>query len=178
MKAMVFAIKAHDDTNHRYDNDKFPYSVHLAHVVDVGYRFAHKVGLNDDEVAITIAACWCHDTIEDARISYNDLKKVLGTSVAEIVRAVTNYGRGRNRAERMPSFVYEDIAKTPLATFVKLCDRIANIEYSFNTKSSMFSKYANEHAEFKEKLYNDRYAVMFDYIESLFLKKVVTNDSL
>jgi hypothetical protein len=159
-KAIELATNGHNDTNHKYGNGS--YTIHLAHVVDVAYRFIDIVSI--ESRPIVIASCYLHDSIEDARLSYNDIiKSIKSIEVAEIVRAVTNYTRGRNRAERMPDFIYEDIRETNGARFVKLCDRIANIEYS--GKSDMYEK---EHPHFKKQLYDEKYEVMFDYIEYLF----------
>lgn len=166
--AIRLATLGHNDTNHKYGD--VSYTVHLSHVVDVCHRFLHIVPR--DYWAIVIAACWLHDSIEDARLSYNDVKREFinagvdeksAIMIAEIVRAVTNYTRGRNRKERMPDFVYEDIRETSCATFVKLCDRIANVEAG--GKSDM---YAKEHAHFKEMLHKDIYDEMFIYVESLY----------
>ena len=52
----------------------------------------------------------------------------------------------------MPDFVYEDIRNTPGAIFVKLCDRIANVQYGKMMGSSMFKKYKAENPHFLEKL--------------------------
>lgn len=148
--AKIFAIKAHTDTNHFYD-EYLPYQLHL--------RMVEKAALDHLQIvpelkrAIVLAACWTHDTVEDTRENFNSVLKATCEEVAEITIAVTNYGRGRNRKERMPDFVYEDIKKTPFATFVKLCDRIANIQYSKMTGSDMFKKYKEEHKHFKEMLY-------------------------
>lgn len=165
-KAIVAATKGHNDTNHMYGDAS--YTIHLSHVVDVAQRFIHLVPVASRP--IVIAACWLHDSIEDARMSYNDILKVFkyggdentAKAIAEIVRAVTNYGRGRNRQERMPDFIYEEIRNTTGATFTKLSDRIANIE--FGGKSDMYKK---EHPHFKEMLYNEDYKLMFDYIDYL-----------
>jgi len=160
LKAIVLATKGHNDTNHMYGDAS--YTIHLSHVVDVAYRFIHLIPLHLRP--IVIAACWLHDSIEDARLSYNDVKKALNSiPVAEIVRAVTNYTRGRNREERMPDFIYKDIRETEGATFVKLCDRIANIE--FKGKADMYKK---EHPHFKAQVYNEDYKEMFDYIDYMF----------
>jgi (p)ppGpp synthase/HD superfamily hydrolase len=156
--AIRAAIKGHDDTNHRYGDAS--YTVHLSHVVDVAQRFKHLV--KEDELHTAVAACWLHDSIEDARMSYNDVKKLTNKDIAEIVRAVTNYTRGRNRNERMPDFIYEDIRNTPLATYVKLCDRIANIETGGKT-----DMYARENEHFVKMIYNENYKEMFDYIDHL-----------
>ena len=163
---MQLGIKAHAETNHLYDKD-YPYALHLAHVVDVAYRFGYQVGLSKEEMVIAVSACWLHDSIEDARLTYNDVNKVTGQWIAEIVRAVTNYGRGRNRAERMPDFVYDDIKKVPLAAFVKFCDRIANMEYSYQKGSGMFKKYVFELPDFVEKLYDDKFKPMLEYLTEM-----------
>lgn len=164
--AIIAATKGHNDTNHMYGDAS--YTIHLAHVVDVAQRFIHLIPTKLRP--IVIAASWLHDSIEDARLSYNDIKKIFHDhashedtiAIAEIVRAVTNYTRGRNRAERMPPFIYEDIRETEGARFVKLCDRIANIEFGGKTKM-----YRNEHSHFKNELYHEDYKLMFDYIEFL-----------
>jgi len=101
-KAINVATKGHNDTNHMYGDAS--YTTHLAHVVDVAYRFIHLVPVEDRP--FVIAACWLHDSIEDARMSYNDVWRAVHLRVAEMVRAVTNYTRGRNRTERMPDFIY------------------------------------------------------------------------
>lgn len=157
-KAIIAATKGHNDTNHMYGDAS--YTIHLALVVDVAYRFIHLIPI--EMRGIVIAACWLHDSIEDARMSYNDVRKVTDIRVAEIVRAVTNYTRGRNRKERMPDFIYEDIRDTPLATFVKLCDRIANMEFA--GKGEM---YAAEHPHFKKQLYTTANNEMWGYIDWL-----------
>ncbi len=68
---------------------------------------------------------------------------------------------------------YEGIRNTPGAVFVKLCDRIANVQYSKMTKSRMFEMYKKENDEFIVKLgYDDTnthpYFEMFSYLVNLF----------
>ena len=168
-KIEAFAIKAHHDTNHYYD-DYLPYEFHLRMVVKVAKDFIYLIPV--DKIYTVIAACFCHDSVEDARQNYNSIKRVTNTDVAEIVRAVTNYGRGRDRDERMPDFVYEDIRNVPLATFVKLCDRIANVQYSKMTGSSMFEKYKKEHEHFKQQLEEIKgNEPLWDYLDELFNDK-------
>lgn len=85
--------------------------------------------LPEEKRDYVLSAVWLHDTIEDCRITYNDLKKVFGAEIAEMVFAVTN-NRGRTRDERADEDYYRGIRNTPYATFIKLCDRLANVEYS------------------------------------------------
>ena len=79
-----------------------------------------------------------HDSIEDARLSYNDVtKKALEIGLsdvqaymgAEIVYALTNE-KGRTREERANQRYYEGIRLTPYAPFCKMCDRLANLNFS------------------------------------------------
>jgi (p)ppGpp synthase/HD superfamily hydrolase len=165
-KIESFAFKAHQDTNHYYD-EYLPYEFHLRMVVKAAKDFIYLIPV--DKIYTVIAACYCHDTIEDARQNYNSIRKVTNKDVAEIVRAVTNYGRGRNRDERMPDFIYEDIRNVPFATFVKLCDRIANVQYSKMTGSDMFEKYKKEHDHFKSMLYvQGENGPLWEYLDDIF----------
>ncbi len=75
----------------------------------------------------------------------------LGKEEADIIYALTNE-KGRNRAERGNDKYYEGIRNTPGAIFVKLCDRIANVQYSKMTKSRMFEMYKKENPEFMSKV--------------------------
>lgn len=157
-----FAIKCHNDTCHYYDTHQ--YSYHLQMVVDVAYRFIHLIP--KEWVDIVISSCWAHDTLEDTRITYNDLLKETSLQVADIVYALTNE-KGKTRKERANDKYYQGIRETPYATFVKLCDRIANVEYSMTTRSRMLEMYRKEMPEFIETLYDEKWDEMFKYLESL-----------
>lgn len=140
--AKKFAIESHESVNHKYDNK--PYQTHLGLVVYYAKTFEHLI-IGDPE--IVIAACWCHDVIEDCRLTYNDVKYVLGVEVADIVYALTNE-KGKTREERANEKYYNGIINTKDAVFVKVCDRLANIKYSKDSNSSMFFKYMNENKSF------------------------------
>lgn len=160
---MFYAKEAHRSVNHKYD-DK-PYEIHLQMVSDVGLRFIHLIPERDIENVF--AAIWLHDTIEDCRKTYNDIKKQFGCHVADIVYACTNE-KGKTRGERANDKYYKGIRETEYAVFVKVCDRIANMEYSIQTKSRMAQMYADELPEFKGKLFVDeKLGDMFMYLEHL-----------
>lgn len=164
-----YAIKAHADTNHMYDT-YLPYEYHLRMVSKI---IADNIRLIPEaDRADVIAAGWLHDVIEDARISYNDVLKTFNFNVAEIVRACTNYGRGRTKEDRMPDFCYKDIRETPNATYVKLADRMANVQYSIMTGSGMLLKYKQAHTRFSKELRNGEYESMWEELETLFNTKV------
>jgi (p)ppGpp synthase/HD superfamily hydrolase len=192
MNYVDWCIEQHRKTNHFYDR-YLPYEFHLRMVNNVFEDFQHLLddtkdyftgepwrGPKQDQVTLKDAcrrASWGHDLIEDTRVSYNDVKTELGQVAADIIYAVTN-DKGKNRKERAGDKYYEGIRNTPGAVFVKLCDRIANVQYGKMTKSRMFEMYKNENPEFIRQLGYDvndvecinlhQYTEMFRYLNNLF----------
>jgi len=150
-------ISAHKNTNHYYDK-YLPYEFHLRMVIQVFQDFKHLIP--GDMREIVEKACWGHDLIEDTRVSYSDIVKWDCQLTADLIYAVTNE-KGRNREERANSNYYTGIKSTQFGVFVKLCDRIANIQYSKLTKSRMFELYKKENREFDNRLFNREYEQMF-----------------
>lgn len=161
-KEIEWCINKHKETNHFYDT-YLPYEFHLRMVAQVCEDFIQLPENWWDDLRIS---CWAHDLIEDARVSYNDIKKVLGTNVADIAYAVTNE-KGKNRSERASDKYYAGIKAQHGAVFIKLCDRIANVQYSKMTKSKMFEMYKKENDNFEAKLFTELYRPMFKYLETL-----------
>jgi (p)ppGpp synthase/HD superfamily hydrolase len=193
-KMKQWCIEQHRKTNHFY-SEYLPYEFHLRMVAQVCQDFEHlldntndyytgKPPRYDDTTFVTLReacyrACYGHDLIEDARQSYNDVKGVLGSEAADIVFAVTNE-TGKTRKERANAKYYEKIRNTKGAIFVKLCDRIANVQYGKLTKSRQTEMYKKELPEFlaelgwgeDSKYFNAEvcmmYSPMFQYLINLF----------
>ena len=136
-KIRSVAHQLHESVNQFYDGDK-PYGYHLDMVAKEVYAYGHLVLVGEADLLPLFMGAWFHDSIEDARVSYNDVKKIalkFGLTqeqafiASEIVYALTNE-KGRNRKERAGKRYYEGIRNTPYAPFVKMCDRMANIRYS------------------------------------------------
>jgi (p)ppGpp synthase/HD superfamily hydrolase len=184
-----WCIANHNNTNHFYDT-YLPYEFHLRMVAQVAKNFDYLLDDTVDYITnkkreelefnnedffsikdVCQIAVWGHDLIEDTRTSYNDVKYYLGKEAADIIYAVTNK-KGKNRKERANEKYYEGIRNTPGAVFVKLCDRIANVQYSKMTKSRVFEMYKKENIDFINQLgYNDSdnpYHKMFKYLNDLF----------
>lgn len=167
-----WVLSQHRDTNHMYDK-YIPYEFHLRMVVEVAKKFQNLITYSKDLDAVMLGA-WGHDLIEDTRVSYNDVKQELGEMAADIIYACTNE-KGKNRKERANHKYYEGIRTTPYAVFVKLCDRIANVQYSKMMGSRMFEMYRKENPDFMAQLgfgpennYLHEYADMFCYLAKLF----------
>jgi (p)ppGpp synthase/HD superfamily hydrolase len=165
---IYWVLEQHENTNHFYDA-YLPYKFHLLMVVQAYEDWKHI--LNPDLHEDCFLGAYGHDLIEDTRTSYNDAKEKLGTGAADIIYAVTNE-KGKNRKERANTNYYQGIRNTPGAVFVKLCDRIANAQYSKMTGSNMFNKYKKEHEHFKYMLYvTGPFEPMWNYLEEIFNSK-------
>jgi len=160
--AKDYAIKCHTDVNQKYDG--MPYSIHLHMTYEFAVKYIYLVPVHFQE--FVLAGAWVHDVIEDARQTYNDVKKVLGLQVAEIAFALTNE-KGRTRKERANAKYYDDIRNTEGADYDKICDRLANVCFSITSKSSMLDCYRREYPDFKEELYREELKPMFDELESM-----------
>ena len=128
----------HASVNHAYDRIR-PYGFHLDMVVNWVRKYIGEVCLDERDVLPIFFAAFYHDSIEDARLTYNDVMKVAEQLMdkeqaflaTEIVYALTNE-KGRNRAERANEKYYAGIRDVPYAPFVKLADRLANTSYAFS----------------------------------------------
>ena len=100
------AHELHQSVNQIY-GDNLPYGFHLDMVVEMISKYGHLVCACENDLLPLFFGGFFHDSIEDARLSYNDVmkraKKILTDDQAlmatEIVYALTN-DKGRTRSER------------------------------------------------------------------------------
>ena len=154
------AAQCHAAVNQPYDG-YLPYAFHLRLTASYALRFLPLLQLDEAQGETVLAAAYFHDTLEDARLSYNDLTALLTRlkdehqlrldvrAAAEAVYALTN-DKGRTRAERAGEAYYKGIRETPFAPFLKMCDRLANLRYStlWTPRQRMAQVYAEEMPHF------------------------------
>ncbi len=162
LKSQKYALEQHA---HKEYGEGIPYSIHIILVVSFVQEFIHLIDTTDHEKVII--ASWLHDLMEDNGISYNEIKKIFGKDVAEIVYCVTNES-GRDRHEKALK-TYPKTATNRLAVFVKLADRLANSTYSQLNGSSMYEKYRKEYGLFEQQLYiPGEYESMWEKLKSIY----------
>ena len=132
-RAELVARAAHKDQKYGEES----YSVHLEDVV----RRVKQI-TDDPEV---IAAAWLHDTVEDSPIvTIDDIRRMFGKRVADLVWAVTAHGNDR---ETKMANVIEKIPHTPGADLVKSADRLSNASASkAQKKMGLYTMYRDEQA--------------------------------
>lgn len=149
----------HESVGQTYDKNQ-PYGVHLSMVADAAMKYGYEVVAKEEDIVPLMFAAYYHDSIEDARLTYNDVTAIArkymdaeqAYMAAEIVYALTN-DKGRTRQERAGEKYYAGIRETPYAPFMKLCDRLANMTYSFSgtndANNHMHRVYESEWPHFK-----------------------------
>jgi (p)ppGpp synthase/HD superfamily hydrolase len=159
--AEKFAIKAHGEQKY---GEEFPYIVHLRAVLSVAMRF----GITDWRVLV---GCLLHDTREDTDATYDELELYFGSEVADAVEALSEPKTGNRKFKH--AVTYPRIRQNWLSTFIKACDRIANVE-SGGKKIGMYVK---EHVEFKRhfadvvmpEAFAEQYRQMLVHLDSLIM---------
>jgi len=155
---------ASDHHRHQtYGGDK-PYTFHLRAVRDVVYRFMPYLpfGLS---IEVLILGAWGHDLMEDCGVTLEELSERYGQEVAEIIYFVSDEP-GKNRKERKAATLSKT-RKSSAAVFLKLCDRISNIEAGGKTQM-----YRKEHLEFKAALYREgEMEVLWAYLDSILVEE-------
>ena len=172
----------HQSVNQVYGDD-LPYGFHLDMVAEGVISYGHLVCAREEDVVPLFFGCYYHDSIEDARLSYNDVMRAArkwmteeqAMMATEIVYALTN-DKGRTRNERAGEKYYQGIRVTPYAPFVKLCDRLANVTYSCSVDSGrdgsrMREVYKKEMGKFLPSIISDsddpRKQIPFETITAL-----------
>ncbi len=151
------AVALHKGVNQMYGAG-LDYGFHLEMAVAYVRKYGYLVTSAAEDLLILYASAYFHDAIEDTRLSYNNLIAIyldLGldrdssVAAADVVYALTNL-RGKTRAERAGEEYYRLIRETPFASFVKMCDRLANVAYStrFGFTDRMVGVYCSENAHF------------------------------
>lgn len=139
-RSRIFALEGHGDQKYA----EFPYWKHLFDVVVVLLHF----GIEDEDV---LAAAWSHDVVEDTPKTLDELREATSTEVARLVDAVTDCP-GATRKERKLATYQKLLIAGPKAIRVKVADRIANTEFSFEAQSRQFAMYMKEYPLFRETL--------------------------
>ena len=117
LHAHNYALDVHD--GQRY-GDK-PYIFHLDGVA----RLADERNKFPQLRSTVIACCYLHDTIEDTDVTHEDLVKVFGVCIADVVRYVTKV-----EGESYEAYMMK-VLSSVLAIEVKKCDTMFNLHNSF-----------------------------------------------
>jgi guanosine-3',5'-bis(diphosphate) 3'-pyrophosphohydrolase len=117
--ALAFAAHKHR-AQRRKDKEASPYINHPIALADV---LANEGGVVDP---VTLCAALLHDTVEDTRTTYKELRRAFGNEIADVVMEVTD-DKKLERAERKERQVLHAPHLSRRAKLVKLADKICNL---------------------------------------------------
>lgn len=157
--------KAHDRMGQTYDGKS--YSTHLAAVESVLREF----GANEEQHLDMLCAAWLHDTLEDTKLTPDDIRLALGNDaivddIMELVEAVTlnQVASSRGLALRL---TLPRIRQNPRAVMLKLADRIANVRASHKS-GPHYWRYVDEYPMFRVVLHREgEFEAMWHELDSL-----------
>ena len=156
----AFCDERHNIYVNQFYDKGLTYSFHTDVVLLQGLKFLHLI-TGDVDKFIVKCGLKGHDLIEDGRMSYNDIKKVIDSiliknglyneklsldeiannpfldipkKVAEVVFLTTDE-KGRDRDERKPISLYNELVEDKLAVFVKISDIIGNVKFGLLTNN-------------------------------------------
>ncbi|MBX2840665.1 MAG: HD domain-containing protein [Flammeovirgaceae bacterium] len=122
-KTIKYAGEAHSDQLVPGSNSS--YLVHLSNVcMEVLYALVNSENL-DKNLALQCALL--HDTIEDTKVTWNDLNQNFGKKVADGVLALTK-NKSLPKEKQMPDSISRILAEGPEIQLVKMADRITNLQ--------------------------------------------------
>lgn len=166
--ARVLAIEAH--RGQFYDADRSYFYAHVAPVVTClkGHLKRHPRRDEEGFAATCVTLGYLHDVLEDApdKAARSRLtRQISNTFGTDILRHVQRLTRPRgSRAETLEPYL-DAIAEAEETRFVKLADRLCNVEEARRTMAKHFRMYAKEAAVFRAKLYRPE-----DRLESMWIE--------
>lgn len=137
-KAFDVALDAHKDQRRKTGE---PY---IYHPIAVAKIVAEEIGLG----ATSIACALLHDVIEDSDYTYEDIKKIFGEKIANIVNGLTKISVMNNQNISVQSENYRKLLLTLSEDFrvilVKIADRLHNMRTLDSMRPDKQKKIASE----------------------------------
>ena len=119
IKALAFAADKHRNQR-RKDADSSPY---INHPIALAEVLANEAGVEDERVLV---AAILHDTIEDTETTEQELIRLFGKEVADIVLEVTD-DKSLPIAERKRLQIEHAPSLSRRARLIKLSDKVCNL---------------------------------------------------
>ena len=138
-KALKYATIKHEG-KYRKGYDHKPY---ITHPIEVS-KLVEKYMQDDYQLDIYKVAALLHDTLEDTDATYDEISKLFGKQIADIVLELTNDKDEKNRLGK-DIYLANKMSKMNDKTLIlKLCDRLHNVSELINADDEFNEKYVRE----------------------------------
>jgi (p)ppGpp synthase/HD superfamily hydrolase len=139
-KIEKYAEKCYADANCKYGEGT--YMIHIRMVLDFVITHSDVFKTLDDGIH-TAGAAFCHDLMEDAKQTYNNICDVAGKEVADITLGVTDVPAENRLMKHL--LTMGKTVRDYRAIILKMADMYSNAKYSKDNGSSMYLKYVAEY---------------------------------
>ena len=137
-KAFDIALDAHKDQRRKTGE---PY---IYHPIEVAKIVANEIGLGTTSIACALL----HDVIEDSEYTYEDLKKIFGKKIADIVNGLTKISVMNHQNISVQSENYRKLLLSLSEDFrvilIKIADRLHNMRTLESMRDDKQKKIASE----------------------------------
>ncbi len=137
-KAFDIALDAHKDQRRKTGE------AYIYHPIEVAKSVANEIGLG----ATSIACALLHDVIEDSEYTYEDIKKIFGKKIADIVNGLTKISVMNHQNISIQSENYRKLLLTLSEDFrvilIKIADRLHNMRTLESMRDDKQKKIASE----------------------------------
>ena len=165
-KIEKYAEKCYADANCKYGSGT--YMVHIHMVVD--FVLTHgEVFKTLNDASLTIGGAFCHDLMEDAKQTYNDISKVAGKEIADIALNVTDVPAENRLMKHL--LTMGKTVRDYRAIILKIADMYCNAAYSKESGSGMYKKYVAEYT-YRKPIFQMALAWYVDNLNQVELQKI------
>jgi hypothetical protein len=160
------ARKQYNDANCKYGNNEYIY--HIDMVSDAIEKY-QNVFINQNDYFNTYVASLFHDSIEDARQTFNDMKGIIGIEAARVVLRVTDVP-AENRLMRHLLTMGKTV-EDYRAIILKMADMWANVTYSKTSGGTMYIKYVDEY-QYRKPIFQSALKWYIQYLDQILLAEL------
>ena len=153
LQAISFAADKHRNQR-RKDQDASPY---INHPIAVATVLASE-GNVDDELVLLGAIL--HDTVEDTKATYAQILRLFGMSVTSLVFELTSDPVALKKMGKLEYLKSHMAGMSSYALFLKLCDRLANLQDNPSPKQLEDTSIILKHLRDRRRLSKSHLAVM------------------
>lgn len=160
--AIRIACQYHDG-QHRKEHDRLPYVSHVFSVAALVSNF-----INDEDVII---AALLHDTVEDTKMTYEELEELFGEHVRTLVENVSEPKENPSWQSRKEEYLKKLEEGSLYALLIAACDKIHNMQ-------SKYRIYQSQGRDFVQKigLLHEKYLWYHGEVLEILKRKVEDQD--
>lgn len=158
MSELILKALKYAERKHRGQKRKVSGADYVTHPIMVSYLAASYK--RSKALETLICAAILHDTIEDTKATYLKILRLFGMPITSIVFELTSDPAALRKVGKLEYLKAHMAGMSSYALFLKLCDRLANLQDNPSSKQLGETAVILKHLRAKRKLTKSHLAVM------------------